>query len=179
MFKRIFMSLFVVLMLCLPAFAQDDPSPEMYNNVKYTNTAIKDFNKEIEQVRTAFDQTIKKYNEKDIKGFMSHFAQDDKVVYYDADKDNKIVGYDQIQQKLEQSFSQLKSVNVTVDWQEVSMKDDIAIVNAECQIKKVYPDKKDDYSGFLTMVYENKDGKWLVVSSVISVPRGPQPVNDN
>jgi uncharacterized protein (TIGR02246 family) len=141
------------------------------------------FQKEIivkanEQTETAVKEVLESfadnYAKRDLKGVLALFAPDADVVMYGTGADEKRVGLAEIRRQVERDWSQSDTTSMTFGWTSISAAGSVAWLAADITFEANVGGQEITLEGRLTIVLENRSGKWLIVQGHFSLPAAEQ-----
>lgn len=125
-------------------------------------------------VMAVLERFAENYTKRDLEGNLALFAPDSDVVLYGTGADEKRVGLDEIKAQIERDWSQSDATSLTYEWTSVSAADSVAWVAADVTFKAKIGEQELTLDGRLTIVLENRAGKWLIVQGHFSLPVAEQ-----
>jgi len=130
------------------------------------------------QIQTAVMNTLNEfaenYEKRDLDGVMSVFAPDSDVVLYGSGADEKRVGIDEIRAQVERDWSQSEATSFTYGWTSISSAGMVAWAAVDLTFMVKADGQEFSFDGRLTNVFENREGKWLMVQGHFSLPSATQ-----
>lgn len=123
------------------------------------------------EIRTLIDDWVKSLSAKNIDAILAHYADD--VVAYDVPSPLQVNGREGIRHHLESWLNMFKEpIRVEFRDQNITVSGDLAVLR---HLARVYDASRGPESGNwvrVTVCYQKRDGKWLVVHEHASIPAG-------
>ncbi len=116
----------------------------------------------------------KAYGRLDADGVLAFYAPDPDVVVFGSGPDEVYVGPKQAKKGLKRDFSQTRSVKARLSKVRVSAAGKVAWLAANCLFTAHVAGCDIDMSGRMTMVFEKRKGRWLIVQSHFAMPYAGQ-----
>ncbi len=110
------------------------------------------------------------YERQDKDAIMSLFVPDPDLVIYGAGENEKCFGIDDIRNRMQRDFDKSTNTSLEMDWYSVSRAGSVAWIAADFTVSVTTEDKELNFPLRQTVVLEERDGKWLIAQSHISVP---------
>ncbi len=126
------------------------------------------------EVLAALDQFWEAYAKRDLAAVIALLAPDPDLIIFGTGIDEKSVGLREVLAHVERDWSQSEAVWIEFGWRSVSAAGDVAWVAADWVVHYRTNDADGSISGRLTVVFERRDGKWLVVHLHGSAPLAGQ-----
>ena len=120
------------------------------------------------------NQLIEAFTKKDLDGTMVHFAPDPDVVMIGSGADEKGIGLTEIKALVERAFAQSEEISVQLGWYSVSSAGSVAWVASDAVIQVKISGQEISLPIRLTVVLEQRRGRWLVVQWHDSLPAAGQ-----
>jgi ketosteroid isomerase-like protein len=114
------------------------------------------------------------YEKGDLDGLMATIAPDADVVMFGTGADEKRVGPVEVRRQAERDLAQADSIALSMGWHMISAAGPVAWVSADIAFKGSAGGQQFTLPGRATVVFENRDGNWLMVNSHFSAPLGGQ-----
>jgi ketosteroid isomerase-like protein len=126
------------------------------------------------EVLATLDQFWEAYAKRDLVSVIALLAPDPDLSMFGTGADERRVGLREWVAQMERDWSQSEAMWVELGWRSVSAAGQVAWVSADCVIH--YRTNKVDgtMSARLTVVFERRDGKWLMIHMHGSAPLGTQ-----
>jgi ketosteroid isomerase-like protein len=126
------------------------------------------------EVTAALRDLAEAYKARTLQRALACVAPDEDVVMYGTGADEKRVGLNEIRAQIERDWEQTESTELTYEWVSVSAVDRVAWAAADATFQIRAGGEAMTLPVRITMVFENKEGKWLIVQSHFSVPAATQ-----
>ncbi len=120
-------------------------------------------------VKAVMDGFAEYYAKRDLDGILALFAPDPDVVMYGTGADEKRVGLSEIKAQAERDWSQSDAASLTYEWTSVSSAGSVAWLAGDVVINAKIGEQEVTLPARFTGVFENREGKWLVVQAHISL----------
>jgi ketosteroid isomerase-like protein len=114
------------------------------------------------------------FNKRDLDSIPLLFASDPDVVIYGTGADEKGMGLDGAKADWERAFSQSEASSIELGWTSVSAAGSVAWVASDCIMRAKVSGQEISFPIRVTLVLEQRKGRWLVVHSHVSVPSARQ-----
>lgn len=122
--------------------------------------------------------TIKKftdaYQARRLNDVMDCFAPDADVMIYGTGADEKRIGPEQIRAQVERDWAQSDSLSLSFDWSSISAAGPVAWAAMDGSFKVRAGGQEMTVPARVSLVLENRGGRWLVVHSHFSTPAAGQ-----
>lgn len=126
------------------------------------------------EVTAALRDLAEAYKARTLQRALACVAPDADVVMYGTGADEKRVGLNEIRAQIERDWEQTESTELTYEWVSVSAMDRVAWAAADATFQIRAGGEAMTLPVRITMVFENREGKWLIVQSHFSVPAATQ-----
>ncbi len=114
------------------------------------------------------------YQARNLKDVMDCIAADADVMLYGTGADEKRIGPEQIRTQVERDWAQSDSVALSFDWSSISSAGSVAWVAMDGSFTVRSGGKEMRVPARVSIVLENRGGKWLIVHSHFSTPAAGQ-----
>jgi len=122
--------------------------------------------------------TIKKftdaYQARRLNDVMDCFAPDADVMIYGTGADEKRIGPEQIRAQVERDWAQSDSLSLSFDWSSISAAGPVAWAAMDGSFKVRAGGQEMTVPARVSLVLENRGGRWVVVHSHFSTPAAGQ-----
>lgn len=122
--------------------------------------------------------TIKKftdaYQARRLNDVMDCFAADADVMIYGTGADEKRIGPEQIRAQVERDWAQSDSLSLSFDWSSISAAGPVAWAAMDGSFKVRAGGQEMTVPARVSLVLENRGGRWVVVHSHFSTPAAGQ-----
>jgi uncharacterized protein (TIGR02246 family) len=122
------------------------------------------------EVTAALQKFADAYAKRDLKALLECFASDADVVLYGTGADEKRIGLEQIRTQVDRDWAQSESAAMSFTWTSISAADDVAWVAADGVLKFRADGQDMSLPVRITLVFERREGKWLIAQSHFSAP---------
>jgi len=121
-------------------------------------------------VLKAMDDAMKAYADRDMEKALSCYAKDNDFVSIGTGKDEIMRGPEEMKKALQEVYEQTEKFSFKSKVFEVSACGDVAWVSGAGIYDIVAEGEKIKMEGRFTVIFERRDGKWLMVHSHYSLP---------
>ena len=125
-------------------------------------------------VMAVMKQLLNAFSKRDLDSGLALFAPDPDVVFIGTGEDEKCIGLAEIRAEFERAFSQSEAANIELGWYSVSQAGQVAWLAADAYVKATVGGQEVSFPVRFTTVFEQREGRWLVVQSHDSVPAAGQ-----
>jgi ketosteroid isomerase-like protein len=126
------------------------------------------------EVQAALRELAEAYRGRTLERALACFASDADVVMYGTGADEKRVGLREIRAQVERDWEQTESTVLTYEWVSVSAVDRLAWAAVDGRFQIRAGGEAMTLPARITVVFENREGKWLIVQAHFSVPAASQ-----
>lgn len=124
-------------------------------------------------------QFLAAYEAKDVDGVMAHIAPDDDVVLIGTGADEVRIGPDQARMQVERDYEQTDKIAMRLKDPMVSARGPVAWMWGEVTFDGIADGEAFTIPGRMTAVFEERDGRWVMVNSHYSAPMAGQEVGSS
>ena len=121
-------------------------------------------------IKAALDDWADSYIRRDIKHLLSCMAPDNDVLMYGTGADEKRIGLNAIRAQAERDWAQTDASAFVLQQPMISSSGSVAWASADLSFEAEAQGQKMAFPGRFTGVFENRNGKWLVVQVHFSLP---------
>jgi ketosteroid isomerase-like protein len=121
------------------------------------------------QLRALLFEIAEAYYDQDLPRLLANYAPDDQTVLLGNTAKERLVGLNEIRRGFQRDFATAGRVCLEYGWTSISTHDDTAWIAAECLIHRIVEGEEVSRPGRLTLVCENRDGRWLIVQQHFSL----------
>jgi uncharacterized protein (TIGR02246 family) len=114
------------------------------------------------------------YKTRNLEAFMTCFAPDSDVVVYGTGADEKRIGPEQIRFQVERDWSQSESAEMAFTWRTIEAAGDVAWAALDGAFNVRAGGQAISLPARASVVFEKRDGKWIIVHSHFSTPPASQ-----
>lgn len=122
------------------------------------------------EIRSLLYELADAYYAQDLPRLLANYAPDDEAILLGSTAEERLVGRDAIGRAFQQDFARSGRVCVEYGWTSVSARDNIAWAAAECLVHLHAGGEDISLPSRITIVCENRDGRWLIVQQHFSLP---------
>jgi ketosteroid isomerase-like protein len=126
------------------------------------------------EIEEALRELAEVYRTRDLNRALACFAPDTDVVMYGTGADEKRVGLSEIRAQIERDWEQTESADLRLDWTSVSSMDRVAWAAADGSFQIRAGGDAMTIPVRITLVFENRGGRWLIVQGHFSVAAAAQ-----
>ncbi len=127
--------------------------------------------REIEQ---AIDTMADAYRDRDLDAVMACFASDSDAVLIGTGADEKRVGPDEIRLQVERDWGQTESAEMAFSWSSIGSAGEVAWAALDGTFDVRAGGQAMSLAIRCSLVFEKRDGRWLIVHSHFSTPAAGQ-----
>jgi len=120
------------------------------------------------------NQLIEAFTKRDLDGALALFAPDPDVVFIGSGADERCIGLDEVKAEFERAFAQSEEASIQLGWYSVSAAGSVAWVASDAVIQAKVSGQEISFPVRITIVLEQRGGRWLVVQSHDSLPAAEQ-----
>lgn len=131
------------------------------------------------EVLSVLNKWLLRYQERDIDGLMALVAPDDDVFLFGTGLDEKRVGPEEFRYQAERDWSQTEALTFDFASHYVSAAGPVAWVASEGQGRGRVAGQEIAFPLRMTAVLEQRDDRWLLVQSHVSLPSAAQEEGDS
>ena len=122
------------------------------------------------EVMAVLNQLIEGYKQCDIDRLLALYTSDPDTVTIGTGIDEKRIGLAERRVQLERDFSQVEEISVQIVWYSVSAAGSVAWVASDVIARGKVDEQETSVPMRATFVLEQRNSKWLIVHSHVSVP---------
>lgn len=131
------------------------------------------------EVLSVLNEWLQCYQERDIDGLMAHVAPDDDLFLFGTGLDEKRVGPEEFRYQAERDWSQTEELSFTFTSHQVSAAGPVAWIGSEGVGRGQAGGQEIEFPLRMTAVLEQRDDRWLIVQSHVSLPAAAQEEGDS
>ncbi len=114
------------------------------------------------------------YKARNLKGVMECFVPDPDLVLYGTGADEKRVGAEQVRAQVERDWAQTEGIELSITWKSISAAGSVAWAALDGAFKIRAGGQDMALPMRVSVVVENRGGKWLIVHAHFSTPAAGQ-----
>jgi uncharacterized protein (TIGR02246 family) len=126
------------------------------------------------EIKAVLGELAEAYRVRDLQRALACFAPDADVVMYGTGADEKRVGRNEIRAQVERDWEQTESTELTYEWVSVSGGDGVAWAAVDATFRIRAGGEAMVLPARITVVFEKREGKWLIVQGHFSLPAAGQ-----
>jgi uncharacterized protein (TIGR02246 family) len=126
------------------------------------------------EVEGAIEAMVRAYNARNLSDVMACFARDSDAVLYGTGGDEKRVGPDEIRFQVERDWGQAESLELAFASRSIGAAGDVAWAALDGAFNLRAGGQALTLPARVSLVFEKRDGKWLIVHSHFSTPAAAQ-----
>jgi uncharacterized protein (TIGR02246 family) len=119
-------------------------------------------------------QGLEAFTKRDLDAVLAFFAPDPDVIVIGTGGDEKGVGLGEIRKILGRAFAQFEEASFKFGWHSVSAADSVALLAADVTLYVKTGDRQITEQIRLTVVLEQRGGRWLIIQWHDSLPAAGQ-----
>lgn len=125
-------------------------------------------------VKSALDHWANSYAKRDMHSLLACIAPDPDVLMYGTGADEKRMGLAGIQAQAERDWAQTDAAAFNLQEPSISAAGSVAWASADAVFQVEAGGQQMAFPARFTGIFENRDGKWLVVQAHFSLPAPDQ-----
>lgn len=127
-----------------------------------------------QDVSSVIDRFTGAYAGRDLQAMLSCFAPDDDLVLYGTGRDERRVGIAEVRSQVERDWEQTDSIAMRFDSRVISAAGPVAWAALDGAFELTVGGESMALPARATVVFERRDGRWLVVHAHFSTPSADQ-----
>ena len=131
------------------------------------------------EVRAVLDAFAVCYGKRNLADMMALFVPDPDGFMYGTGADEKRIGPEGLRAQVERDWSQSETLSMTFDWVSISAAGPVAWVASEITFRVSIAGTPVTLPTRLTIVLENRGGRWLIAQTHFSAPASAQPEGES
>lgn len=131
------------------------------------------------EVKAVLDKLTDSYEQRDMEGLLATFAPDPDVVMYGTGADEKRTGLAEIRIQAQRDWDQTEAISMAFDQVSISAAGPVAWTAIDGAFKIRAGGQTFALPARLTVVLEERDGRWLIVQAHFSTPAAAQEEGDS
>jgi len=126
------------------------------------------------EVMVVVNKFVEAFNERNLNSIPILFAPDPDMVFIGTGADEKGFGLDGVKADWERAFAQSKASSIELQGSSVSVAGPVAWVASDAIVRAKVSEQEISFPVRVTIVLEQRGGRWLIVQSHASVPAAGQ-----
>ena len=126
------------------------------------------------EVMAVVNQLVEAFTKRDVASCLALFAPDPDVIFIGSGADERCIGLDEVKTEFERAFSQSEEASVQLGWYSVSAVGSVAWVASDAVIQAKVRGQEISFPVRITIVLEQRGGRWLIVQWHDSLPAASQ-----
>ena len=122
------------------------------------------------EIMSVLTQIIECYKEQDIDGLLALYAPNPDMVTIGTGIDEKRIGLAERRKQMERDFAQVEEISAKISWYSVSAAGSVAWVASDVIVRGKVDEQEISVPMRATFVLEQRNDKWLIMHSHVSVP---------
>jgi ketosteroid isomerase-like protein len=130
--------------------------------------------KTTQEIEGAIEAMTLAYRSRKVDDLLACFAPDSDAVLYGTGGDEKRIGPEQIRAQVERDWGQTESAEMAFSWKSIGAAGNVAWAALDGAFNLTAGGQALSLPARVSLVFEKRDGQWLIVHSHFSTPAAAQ-----